>query len=535
MTDSNQNIVQAMITGYGPNFPPLEQLFTTELTPEDLVTLEMPIPGLARYRRNTIFLAEVTSPKAIGLTRFYVLREYFIALNTLMASYTGKSRKIVRGLTSDQVQRIRTIGTTPKEVKMAEIMEGFTDHDTAAAGDYMKLKIATEIPELVSEIEGVHFACTSEDVMGNVFGLVSNELVYRRFMIELLKLCEFFCAFVEEHGFLVLPALTHEQAAEPTTLAKKFANRLEAILYQIQQMLFIGGNGFQPFSGLMSGAVGNLSCHYTSYPDIDWQKFAREFVEGLGLYYEAMTDQCVSYTVEANLFKTIGNILTQVIKLSEDFIKLCRCPAQFFVKQKKTGQKGSSIMPGKTNLWAIEGAIRMLKKSQLLLNFLADELQDYPDEGNMGRSYLFRDIGNDFMPIFIAFARIRREMSACHPNQTKIDEFFDRYPGMAGSCMQTLLKREGIPGDAYRILQGISLNADGSYANAEQFQTGLETAMDELSLPTSTRKELLELLDPAYLVKPANELADKTLAGFKEKSEKFKGMANQIKGLPLAV
>jgi len=59
--------------------------------------------------------------------------------------------------------------------------------------------------------------------------------------------------------------------------------------------------------------------------------------------------------------------------------------------------------------------------------------------------------------------------------------------------------------------------------------------MDELSLPTSTRKELLELLDPAYLVKPANELADKTLAGFKEKSEKFKGMANQIKGLPLAV
>lgn len=525
MEDTGQGIVQGMLDGYGKGFPRLEELFGIRLTQDDLSIMELPIPALNRYRKNVLCLGDITSHKAVGLFRFYVITEYFIALYHELSQYQGPHRKVIQALTPDDIAVIRSIGNKPEEIVMAERIERFTDHDTAAATDYVKLRIATLLPHLSSSIEGVHFANTSEDVMGNVFGLIADKLVYDCFLKALLGFCLFLIDYRNqwEHDkkSLIIPAMTHEQAAEPTTLGKKFANRLYAIDYLVQQMLD-PLNGFKPFSGLLSGAVGNLTCHYAAYPSIDWVRFAKRFVEGLGLKYEYMTDQCVSYAVEAQSFATIANILTQVVKLTDDFIKMARCPAQFFVKQKKEGQKGSSIMPNKSNAWAMEGAIKMLKEAQSLLWFLVRELPSYPDEGNMGRSYLFRNVGMAFMPIFIGLGRIEREMQSYVPNLPKIIAFIKEYPGMAGSSLQTVLKREGIKGDAYRVIQEISINPDGTYANSKQFQDRLKEKMDMLELPGRLREELMGLLDPTTLVGPAHTMACSELTRLQAKFTGYK-------------
>jgi len=73
------------------------------------------------------------------------------------------------------------LGFYLEDIVRAQLIEKFTGHDTAAAGDFIKLKIAREIPSLINSIEGVHFAATSEDVIGNVTGLMGNNLVYRHF------------------------------------------------------------------------------------------------------------------------------------------------------------------------------------------------------------------------------------------------------------------------------------------------------------------------------------------------------------------
>ena len=516
-------IIEEMVAGYGSKFSE-EELWGIIPTEEDMQQMEAIIPAMGRYLASIDFMRHVTSGKAVARKRFYVIIQYFMSLGELLSRYQGKRRRVVV-IGSDKrhlINHLHIIGTTPDEIKQSEYIEKFTDHDTAAAADYVKLKIAKVFPELKDQIEGVHFACTSEDVMGNVFGMIGNELVFGHFMNSLNDFIGDLVNYVLQYetvGSLIIPGLTHEQAAEPTTLGKKFITRIRAIEHLRWQLFYENGEP-KSFSGKLGGAIGNLTCHYAAYPDINWWKFAKEFVESMGLHYEEMTDQCVSYVVEAHIFSTIAHILTQVIKLTKDFVNMASCPSQFFVKVKKEGQKGSSIMPNKSNAWGMEGAVGMLEEARSKLLFMAISLPDYPHEGNMKRSYLFRNIGDAFMPIFIALKRITREMKSYQPNQAKITAFFNEYPGMSGSSLQTVLKREGIAGDAYRTIQKISINSDSTYANAEQFRSGLEHKMEELSLPEDLREELRAILNPSYLISSVSIKVKDLLGVYKKRSKK---------------
>lgn len=528
------SLLDEMLAGYGSKFPTLDVLLNMQPTEKYLQRIVSPIPGLGRYADSTEFLSEITSGKNIGKLRFKVAKKYLFALSRLMENYDGKykDQKIIDKLTPEQAEAIEKIGTTVVEIFQAEQIEKFTEHDTAAATDYIKLrmaKLALEDPErfgkLMEYLEAVHYACTSDDNIGNVFGLMLNELVLGHFMDALFDFCLEVIDYVikfEEEGILVLPELTHLQSAEPNTPVKTTIVRLRSIKKMVKKMMN-RKKEFIPFSGKLGGAIGNLTCHFAAYPDINWYEFARKFVEeDLGLTYEEHTDQCPTYVVEAQHYSEICNILVEVTQFLENFCNWVSCPAQLFVKVKKTGQKGSSIMPGKSNLWGIEGAIIMLKKMINSLRFTGEELRRYPRAGNMARSFLMRDAGNDFMPAFIAFPRALKELKQCVPNKHKIEAFLREYPGMAGSALQTVLKRMRIKGDAYREIQSISINPDGSYANAEQFAVGLDAVMEKLNLSEQQRQELKGLLDFENLVRPSYEKASEDIRKLRRSFELFK-------------
>ncbi|MDP2736695.1 MAG: lyase family protein [Candidatus Doudnabacteria bacterium] len=529
--------IDELVKGYGPKFPGVETILSAEPTKPEILRLRMPIPGLGRYAENTKFLEEITSSEAVGLLRFRVAKAYFHALCNTMSCYQhgGKfGNKTVCGevKVDDMVAIIEQIGVTVDDVYRAELMEKFTEHDTAAATDYLKLAVGTRFPKLEPMLDGFHFGLTSEDNIGLVFGIVLNKLVYKHFIPELIGLCEFLMDYawkLEKDQPLVLPWFTHEQGAEVTTLGKIFMNRLSAIEDLLENLIDRENpNHFRPFSGKSSSAIGNFTTLYAAYPDIDWRNFAKLFVESLGLTNVEMADQCVPYTIEVSHFATIANILTQVIKLADDFVKMVRAPAQFFVKIKKAGTKGSSVMPNKSNMWNIEGAIRMLREAQDRLFFYCKELPQYPEAGNMGRSYLMRNIGDVFMPIFPALARIKKEIGGCAPNPEKIKAFFHEYPGIAGSIIQTVLKRENVAGDAYRMIEKIAINPGGTYANAEQFKSGLDEMCANLKLSEELKQELLAYLNPENGIGKAAELAEEKMAEMLMKFQKYKEMARGI-------
>ena len=518
--------VQDIITGYGPNFPTLEELFELEANEADELRLSTPGPMLSRYLGSVRFMGDLTSAKAVGLNRFHVIKETFIALAERLEKYSGHHSIITPKLTEDDKGAIRGIGVDLSDIIRAERVEQVADHDTASAVDYIKIAVGTTLPHLEEAIEGFHFATTSEDIMGNVFGLILNDLVYGHVMPAIYDFCDNAIGYVQTHeesAPLVLPALTHVQAAEPTTLGKKVATRVGAIDHFIKRMM--ENDNFIPFSGKMGGAVGNLTAHYAAYRDIHWESFAEKFVEGLGLTYVPLTDQCVPYAVEAAHFTMVGNMLTQVIKFATDFKDLASSPGHLFVKKKKKGTKGSSIMPNKSNPWRIEGALKMLKEARVNMFHYATELQDYTHEGDMGRSYMLRRIGDMFMPLFTGLQRINRELNQYVPNPEKIDAFMTEYPGMCGSAIQTVLKRERVKGDAYRVIERVSINDDGTYANAQQFAQGLEGAMEELELEQPLREELRLLINPAILTRPANTIASNGLGILSSQIDSYRSKA----------
>lgn len=504
--------VQQLITGYGPDFPGLEHLLGLEASEADELRLKSPSPALGRYLKSVKFMQDVCSGEALAMRSFDVATEHFIGLSEELEGYQGrfKDKKIVGRIGQADKIWLSSLSNDMDNVIRAEYLERFSDHDTAARTDLLKIIIGTQRPHLEKYLEGIHFPNTSEDNMSIAFGLIGNELIYGHLIPSIIDLAKSALVFGEEHEQsqpLVLPGLTHKQAAEPTTLGKKIATFVAAIDYHLQEDLLGKDGNFRTFTGKMNGAIGNFTTHYAAYPDINWEHFSQRFVESFNLTHQRLTHQSVTYAVEASILSSVANTLNQVYQFTENFIDMAATPRQWFVKKKKPGQKGSSLMPNKSNAWAMEGALEMLEESIDNLTRYAKRLPRFPHEGNMGRSYLMRQLGTILQPAFIALARIKREMNAYQPNLTKSFGFFEEYPGMSGSCMQTIMKREQIEGDAYRIIQDISINEDGSYANLEQYRAGLEKKMEEHNLPPAVRDELREQIDPRKLARNAAKLA----------------------------
>ncbi len=532
--------VYSLVKGYGPGFPTLEELFGLEPDEESELRLSQPTPALGRYFDDVAFMQNVTSQREVGQLRFQVLLRRFIALNDELSRYEGMHRdqKVVAALSAEDKAELLQLATGSADILRAERLERFTEHDTAAAGDWLKILIGTRFPHLESRIEGVAFADTSEDTMSPVFGLIANKLVFGHFIPHLLRFMERqldFLNMVEADGPLVLPGLTHQQAGEPTTFGKKVVTNLTAIDHHLQRLMVAGH--FVPFSGRLGGAMGNLTTHYAAYPDIDWLDFARRFVEGLGLTYQEMTFQSVTYCLEASHFTELAHMMTHIIKLTEDFMLLASYPGNMFVKRRRQGAKGSSIMSNKSNPWGIEGANAMLRKSRKALLNLALELPSFPHEGNMARSFLMRDIGSDLMYAFIALNRISREMvgdmrtSGYIPNYGRIAVLLAENPAIASSSILTVLKRCGIEGDAYRQTQTIAFNPDGTFANAEQFTLGLEGVVGQNALPHAIGLELYRLVSPGNNIGQADVLAKKWSEALRMRIEGYRNLLVSMPGI----
>lgn len=509
--------VEALITGLGPKCPPLEQLLTLLPTQAQLETMSSPIPALGRYHGSVEFLSDVTSQKVVGLVRFRVMIDYLIALSQLMDQYDGKyrNRKIVSGLTKEDIINLRSVGTTLSDIVRAEAIEVCTEHDTAAAAAWLKIQIASRFPRMESFIEGIAFANTSEDTMSSVFGLIGNSMVYGHVLPKLIDLMEALISYArmldgDEEKPQPIAGETHQQVAEPQTPGKRIYTMLEAIDWQIQRLVWPNG-GFIGFSGRLGGATGNMTTHHAAYPDIDWRAFAMSYIQGYNLTYEDATFQASTYTVEATILTTLGNIMSMLKKLCEDLLAMAAAPSQELLKRKVAGTTGSSVML-KVNMWGTEGAIKMFEDARVMLFHYAQSLPDYPREGNMGRSYLMRNLGNVMMPVFIGLDRIKKELIGNMTTRgtmlsvANTERYLNMYPTLAASSIQTVLKRERIAGDAYRQIERIAINPDGSSASAKQFADGLEQVMDENKLSEEIRTELRNLINPANNIGDAASL-----------------------------
>ena len=520
-----------MFDGLGLDPQDIIHLADGDVSQDDLYRIASPFPASGRYRRYITFMDDLTSLKALYKYRVMVIVEYFIALADTMDSYNGKLKKIIpRPINDFMVEALRSIGQnlTPQQIAQIEAIETRSDHDTAAITDWVKFIVdqqdilgfakaaGEEREQLENCLDGFHFGRTSEDVNSPVFALINRELFFKHLIPEVIAFQEAVMEYAREYD-RVTAGLTHGQPAEPTTIGKQLTNTVAAIDSILRQVFLpydeTGTRTTISFPVKTFGAVGNHGDLRAAYPNIDWIENDQRFVAALGpgLHLDMMATQASLYGEYKRIYDAVCTMARHILKFSNDFWGWTSF--QWFKKRKRKGVKGSSVMPNKYNPWRMEGAAKILEKSIVQLEYTAKALMDYPYEGDMGRSIVMRDIGDDFAKFFIALGRIREELQLYEVNGEKIDDFLQNNPGLVGGAAQTILKRARISGDAYRHIQQVMINPDGSYVSREEFMTRMRQEMAQGgAIPLEVGEEILLRAAPENNTGYARELTQSAMA-----------------------
>lgn len=523
--------ISAMFEGLGLRPEDVIKLADQDMGLADARRVSSPFPISGRYWKYIPFMEKLTSLQAWYKCRITVIVEYFIALAETMDNYDGvlcDNKIIPFPLTEAMKEALRSIAPHLSfwQIAQIEFIERRSDHDLAAITDWIKfiadqmgifdcaLAGGTELAAPGNCFDGFHFGRTSEDVNSPVFALINRDLFFKHLIPEVIAFQEALIRYACEHN-RVTAGLTHGQPAEPTTIGKQLMNTVAAIDTVLLRVFLPrdenGTQGTISFPVKTFGAVGNHSDLRAVYPEINWIENDRRFVDALGpgLHLDMMVTQASLFGEYKLIYDAVCTIAHHILKFTKDFWGWTSF--QWFKKTPRRGVKGSSVMPNKYNPWRMEGASKVLGKFIVQLEYTASALMDYPYEGDMGRSIIMRDIGDDFAKFFIALGRITEELQLYEVNEEKIDAFLRWNPGLVAGAAQTVLKCAGTTGDAYRAIQQVMINPDGSYVSQEQFEDGMETMVRKEVVSPEVAADILRLADPRNNTGYANKLAHSAL------------------------
>lgn len=447
------------------------------------LTAISPIDG--RYAGKTAALRPIFSE--FGLIKHRVLVEVRwlqnLAANASISEVPAFSDqatqallKIVDNFNLQDAQRIKEIEST-------------TNHDVKAVEYFLKEKIADH-DELNKVSEFIHFACTSEDINNLAYALMLHTAVSQVVLPLLDNVIQSIRQFAHQTAQQPMLSRTHGQPASPTTVGKEMANTVQRLKNQRQQI------ANTKILGKINGAVGNYNAHLTSYPEIDWQNVAKNFVEELGLNFNPYTTQIEPHDYIAELFHAMTRFNTVLLDFNRDIWGYISVG---YFKQKTTaGEVGSSTMPHKVNPIDFENSEGNLGLANALLEHLATKLPISRWQRDLTDSTVLRNIGVGIAHSVIAYQSTLNGMSKLEIDVTKLDQDLNDNWEILAEPIQTVMRRYGIE-KPYEKLKELTRGQRIDKEIIHQFIDQLELANDV--------KEHLKQLEPRNYIGNANTQA----------------------------
>ena len=360
-------------------------------------------------------------------------------------------------------------------------IERTTNHDVKAIEYFLKDAIASDTA-LADASEFVHFACTSEDINN-----LSHALMLRDgipvLTTEMRAIIDGIDALASEHASLPMLSRTHGQTASPTTLGKEMANVSVRLRRQLQSV-----ESVKPL-GKFNGAVGNYNAHLSAYPDVDWPTVSREFVESLGLEWNAMTTQIEPHDYMAELFQAITRFNTILLDFDRDvwsYISL-----GYFKQKTVAGEIGSSTMPHKVNPIDFENSEGNLGLANAILAHLSEKLPISRWQRDLTDSTVLRNMGVGFGYSLLAYTSTLKGISKLQVNPQRLAEDLDNAWEVLAEPIQTVMRRYGIP-EPYEKLKALTR---GQAITQETLQSFVST----LELPEDVKQDLMQLTPSGYV------------------------------------
>ncbi|HEY0335692.1 MAG TPA: adenylosuccinate lyase [Burkholderiales bacterium] len=451
------------------------------------LTALSPLDG--RYHSKVARLRELFSEYA--LIRFRVLVE--IDWLKALAAESGISE--VPAFSAATLKQLDDLASRFSEADAAHVkaIEERTNHDVKAIEYFLKERLAGNA-EIARVSEFIHFACTSEDINNLCHGLMLKRARDEVMLPTFDKLVAKLVALAHELAHAPMLAHTHGQPATPTTLGKEmanFAHRLKRTRKSIANVALLGK---------ANGAVGNYNAHVAAYPQVDWERFARDFVTGLGLEFNPYTTQIEPHDALAELFDAYARASTVLIDLNRDlwgYISL-----GYFSQKVKAGEVGSSTMPHKVNPIDFENSEGNLGLANALLRHMSEKLPVSRWQRDLTDSTVLRNMGVALGYTLLAYDSCLRGLDKLEANRQRLADDLEQNWEVLAEPIQTVMRRYGVTG-AYEQLKALTRGKDGiTRESLHRFIAGLP------GIPEQERDRLLAMSPASYTGKAA-ELAGK--------------------------
>lgn len=437
---------------------------------KELISIS-PIDG--RYYSKVKNLSNYFSEYAYFKYRLHIEVSYFLKLmKTLKLSnfekifdVEDKFTNLVKNFSIEDAQKIKDI-------------EKITNHDVKAVEYFFKDKMKEW--DLTEFSEFVHFALTSQDINTSAIMLPLQECFKEEICPLLRELNQLLNKRIEEWYNIPILCRTHGQPAVPSTMGKEF----KVFLYRLEQQTKEEIKLFTKFGG----AVGNFNAHHYAYPNIDWIKFADEYIEELGLVRSKYTTQIENYDSLSKVLDNLKRVNTILLDMCQDtwlYISF-----DYFKLKINENETGSSTMPHKVNPIDFENAEGNLQIANTLIEFFSRKLPISRLQRDLTDSTITRNLGTCIAHSLIAYKSILKGMGKLEINKTKINEDLENNWIVITEGIQSVLRTKGING--YEMMKKISR------VSGKVTKNDLKNALGKV-LPVDEVDELMKLTPFNYI------------------------------------
>lgn len=439
------------------------------------LTAISPVDG--RYASKTENLNDYFSEYALIHYRVRVEVEYFFALSEILPKHFNQ-------LTETQKTSLRDLyqNFSVEDAEYVKKIERTTNHDVKAVEYFLKEKF--EELGLTDDLEFIHFGLTSQDINNTAVPLSLKEAVEAEYIPLIEKLHKKLQELAYEWQNIPMLARTHGQPASPTRLGKEiavFAHRISEQLDLLEETRYAAKFG---------GATGNFNAHHVAFPEVDWKKFGRTFVEQqLGLYYSFPTTQIEHYDHLAAFFDVLKRLNNIIIDLDRDIWTYISM--DYFKQKIKEGEIGSSAMPHKVNPIDFENSEGNLGLANALAEHLAAKLPISRLQRDLTDSTVLRNIGMPIAYSTIAMQSTLKGLEKLLLNEEKIQQDLENNWAVVAEALQTILRRERYP-KPYEALKELTRT------NEKITQSSIQNFIDGLDVNDDVKEEMKAITPSNY-------------------------------------
>ena len=432
-----------------------------------------PIDG--RYQEKTRELANYFSE--YGLIKYRITIEiywliYLINNNIINKKITKKDEKNLLNIISSY---------DISEASRVKEIEKKTKHDVKAIEYYLQEKL--QDINLSYLIPFIHFALTSEDINNTSYNLMLHNALKDIYLPKLLTLINLLDEYSITYRDVAILGHTHGQIATPTTVGKElkvFSFRLKTLYNLIKDI---------KLRSKFSGTVGNYNAHIIAYPEVDWIKETKKFIESLNLEYNPVTTQIESHDILCVVLSYI-KILNNIIKdLNSDM--WLYISHEYFKEKTNSQEVGSSVMPHKVNPINHENSMANIEISNSIIDALVNNLSISRMQRDLSDSSKLRNIGVILSHSIISIEETITGLNKIEVNKEYIEKELEGHYEVLCEAIQTMLRKNNIK-DAYEMLKELSRGKTINKSNIIEF-------IKKTDISKEDKERLMNLTPTSYI------------------------------------